>query len=78
MNLPSIQKMKYLILIFVIVQVFSAYAQNEPEIIKISSNQERNVGDSTELKCRVANTGDYPVVWLKDRGNKKPQQLTMV
>lgn len=24
-----------------------------------------------ELKCQVANTDDYPVVWLKDRGSKR-------
>lgn len=70
--------MKYLIVIFVIVQVFSVYGVDEPAIVKVSGNQERNLGDSTELKCKVnAAALDYPVVWLKDNGDKKaPKQLT--
>lgn len=60
-----------------IVQVFLANCQNEPTIVRVSRNQDRNVGDSTELKCKVAHTQDYPVVWLKDNGSKKaPQQLS--
>lgn len=61
-----------------IVQVVLSNAQtNEPSIVRVSRNQDRNVGDSTELTCKVANTQDYPVVWLKDRGSKKdPQQLS--
>lgn len=70
----KVPKMKYIILIFVIVQVLSACAQDDPAILKISRNQERNIGDSTELKCKVANSDDYPVVWLKDRGSKKSAQ----
>lgn len=70
--------MKYLILLFVIVQIGYIYGQDEPTIVKISKSQERNLGDSTEFKCKVANTEEYPVVWLKDRGSKKsPQILTM-
>lgn len=68
--------MKYFIVIFVIAEIFAVYGQNGPTV-KVSRNQERNLGDSTELKCRVANAEDYPVVWFKDRGNKKPQQLSM-
>lgn len=59
-----------------IVEICAVYGQDGPTI-KVSRNQERNLGDSTELKCQVANAEDYPVVWLKDRGNKKPQQLSM-
>lgn len=74
----QLPKMKYFLLIFVVVQFFSVYSQDEPTIIRVSRNQRRNLGDSTELKCKVANTDDYPVVWVKDRGSKKsPQQLSM-
>lgn len=76
-NNRTIPKMKFLLLIFVIVQMFRVYAQEEPTILKVSRTQERNIGDSTELKCTVANADDYPIVWLKDRGSKKsPQQLS--
>ncbi len=68
--------MKYFILLFVIVQICLVYGQDEPAIVKISRNQERNLGDSTEFKCKVENADNYPVVWLKDRGNKKPQELS--
>lgn len=69
--------MKYFILIFVIVQAILVNCQDEPNIVRVSRNQDRNIGDTTELKCKVSNTQDYPVVWLRDRGNKKsPQQLS--
>lgn len=46
--------------------------------IKVSRNQLRNLGDSTELKCKVENADDNQVIWLKDRGsNKSPQHLSM-
>lgn len=74
----KVPKMKYLILLFVTVQILSIYAQDEPAILKISRNHERNIGDSTELKCKVENVDDYPVVWVKDRGTKKsPLYLSM-
>lgn len=69
--------MKYLICVLVIVQMCLVYGQDEPTIVKISGNQEKNLGDSVELKCRVADADDYPVVWLKDRGSKRtPQKLS--
>lgn len=70
--------MKYLIYIFVIVQVCLVYGQDGPEIVKISRAQEVNIGDSAEFTCRVANVEKYPVVWLKDGGSKKlPKQLSI-
>ncbi|KAG4076415.1 hypothetical protein HA402_005858 [Bradysia odoriphaga] len=36
---------------------------------------EKNLGDSVELKCQVANTDGLPVVWLKDRGSKRSPQI---
>ncbi|XP_037037276.1 lachesin-like [Bradysia coprophila] len=67
--------MKYLISLFVIVQICLIHGQDEPTIVKISRNQEKNLGDSIELKCQVANTDDYPVMWLKDRGSKRSPQI---
>lgn len=61
-----------------IVQLCLVYGQDEPTIVKISRNQEVNIGDSAEFTCKVANAQNYPVVWLKDRGSKKsPKQLSM-
>lgn len=71
----SLLTMKYLISVFIIAQICLIYGQDEPTIVKITPNQEKNLGDSIVLKCQVANTDDYPVVWLKDRGSKRNPQI---
>lgn len=59
---------------------FACFAelQVEPSIVRISSQQTKNVGENVELECVVRNAENYVVIWQRMNPNKHSDYNTII
>lgn len=55
-----------------------AEVQVEPSIVRISSRQTKNVGETVELECVVKNAENYVVIWQRVNRNKHRDYNTII